>query len=502
MALIVRLPNGETLRFTSDFHVGREPGSDVELSDPLVSRRHAEVSFASGQWIIRDLQSANGLFVNGRRTDAAPIGAGITAVFGADGPSLELEPEGQAAAQKVPASDEALDQDSVEGYAQRYFNSKDDESAGSRTVMIRKAYQKVQQQQKRTHRLTIAGVALLALFAAGYALYAHRVISKQTAQAEEIFYGMKRQDVLFAELEQKLAQAGSSPGQAQLASYMADRQRMLDDYDRYVAGLYDRKLNEKERLILRVTRMFGECDVAAPPEYVGEVMRYIVKWQSTGSFARALKRAQDGGYPPKIAAALMAQGLPPQYFYLAMRESHFDPHAIGSPTRWGIAKGMWQFIPETGQRFGLKSGPLASQRVVDELDDRFNWEKATPAAAKYIKDIYSTDAQASGLLVMASYNWGEYRIIDLLRQMPADPRQRNFWKLLAQYRGKMPLETYEYVFYIVAAAVIGENPKLFGFPFDNPLAFTARPMTPASVVSVRPAPPAQTARRSSDVAGP
>src|SRR6187551_1356541 len=111
MALIVRLPNGETLRFTSDFHVGREPGSDVELSDPLVSRRHAEVSFASGQWIIRDLQSANGLFVNGRRTDAAPIGAGITAVFGADGPSLELEPEGQAAAQKVPASDEALDQD-------------------------------------------------------------------------------------------------------------------------------------------------------------------------------------------------------------------------------------------------------------------------------------------------------------------------------------------------------------------------------------------------------
>ena len=130
----------------------------------------------------------------------------------------------------------------------------------------------------------------------------------------------------------------------------------------------------------------------------------------------------------------MAQGLPPQYFYLAMRESHFDPHAIGSPTRWGIAKGMWQFIPETGQRFGLKSGPLASQRVVDEMDDRFNWEKATPAAAKYIKDIYSTDAQASGLLVMASYNWGEYRIIDLLRQMPADPRQRNFWKLLAQYR--------------------------------------------------------------------
>jgi hypothetical protein len=109
------------------------------------------------------------------------------------------------------------------------------------------------------------------------------------------------------------------------------------------------------------------------------------------------------------------------------------------------------------------------------LDDRFNWEKATPAAARYIKEIYSTDAQASGLLVMASYNWGEYRVIDLLRQMPKDPRQRNFWKLLAQYRQRMPLQTYEYVFYIVSAAVIGENPRLFGFPFDNPLAFATQP---------------------------
>jgi hypothetical protein len=188
-----------------------------------------------------------------------------------------------------------------------------------------------------------------------------------------------------------------------------------------------------------------------------------------------LKRAQDAGYPPTIASAFIAQNLPPQYFYLAMQESSFDPYANGDPTRWGIAKGMWQFIPETGQRFGLKIGPLASQRIADPLDDRFNWEKATPAAAKYIKEIYSTDAQASGLLVMASYNWGEYRVIDLLKKMPADPRQRNFWQLLKLYRERMPLQTYEYVFYIVAAAVIGENPRLFGFPFDNPLAFATQP---------------------------
>ena len=208
-----------------------------------------------------------------------------------------------------------------------------------------------------------------------------------------------------------------------------------------------------------------------PPDYIGEVMRYVEKWRSTGRYATALKRAQDAGYPQRIASALIAQNLPPQYFYLAMQESSFDPHAIGSPTRWGIAKGMWQFIPETGKRFGLNIGPLAAQSSVDQFDDRFNWEKATPAAAKYIKEIYSTDAQASGLLVMASYNWGEWRVIDYLRKMPANPRQRNFWKFLAQYREQIPLQTYEYVFSIVSAAVIGENPRLFGYPFDNPLGF-------------------------------
>jgi hypothetical protein len=130
---------------------------------------------------------------------------------------------------------------------------------------------------------------------------------------------------------------------------------------------------------------------------------------------------------------------------------------------------MWQFIPETGKNYGLTYWPLYQERRADPADERFNWEKATEAAARYVKDIYATDAQASGLLVMASYNWGERRIIDLLRTMPADPRQRNFWQVLEKHPDRLPPETYNYVFYIVAAAVIGEDPRLFDFPFDNPL---------------------------------
>jgi hypothetical protein len=54
--------------------------------------------------------------------------------------------------------------------------------------------------------------------------------------------------------------------------------------------------------------------------------------------------------------------------------------------------------------------------------------------------------------------------------MPQNPRERNFWRLLALYRNQIPKETYDYVFFIISAAVIGENPKLFGFDFENPLA--------------------------------
>ena len=70
---------------------------------------------------------------------------------------------------------------------------------------------------------------------------------------------------------------------------------------------------------------------------------------------------------------------------------------------------------------------------------------------------------------MACYNWGEDYVLPLVRSMPANPRERNFWRLLASYRSRIPPETYDYVFSIVSAAVIGEDPRLFGFDFDNPL---------------------------------
>ena len=100
-------------------------------------------------------------------------------------------------------------------------------------------------------------------------------------------------------------------------------------------------------------------------------------------------------------------------------------------------------------------------------DDRFDANRATDAASRYLRDIYNKEAQASGLLVIASYNWGPANIRKRIREMPDNPRDRNFWQLLNQH--EIPKETHDYVFYIFSAIVIGENPALFGFEFENPL---------------------------------
>ena len=475
-ALLVRIAGAGTLRLSRPFHIGRDPSCEVQIQDVHVSRRHVAVSFENGQWSLRDLQSSNGVFVNGERVETASVGEHLTISLGADGPSLVMELERAALTptpktRQAPSEKPAAKSDAP-GDAQRYFGPTiDEESVGGRTMMIRRAFEDIQKKQKRRYRSIVAVVALAGLAAGGYAYYGHRQMSRQEAVAQELFYAMKALDVDIAGVERLVATSGHVQGQEQVKRYMEQRRAMENNYDRFLSGLYDRRLTEQERLILRVTRTFGECELAAPSEYLREVDRYIRKWQTTGRFARAVKLARDLGYTKRIAEEFLGQNLPPQFFYLAMQESDFQPFRSGPPTRMGIAKGMWQFIPETGARYGLTIGPLAALPRPDPGDDRHKWEKATNAAARYIKDIYATDAQASGLLVMASYNWGEQRVIRLVRNMPANPRERNFWKLLEKHRAQLPLETYDYVFYIVSAAVIGENPRLFGFDFDSPLGF-------------------------------
>jgi len=458
--------NNSHFSFSDTFQIGRDERCAVQIMDDAsVSRSHIEVSFHDGSWWLRDLDTTNGTYIDGRKIDVVALTTPTKVQLGTGATLLSLIPEGSRS--EVDNGNSSLAQ-----YVQHYFSASNLENAGEHTRMIRRAFERVQAKQKRKYAKMIALVSVLFLFAGGYAFYLHLETAKQRERAEAIFYAMKSLELDIAGIQRIVTESQNEQGIQVVNKYRGQRKDMEKNYEQFLGalGFYSSKLTESERLILRVARIFGECEINMPPGFVAEIQNYIRKWQSSDRLEKAIRTAQEKNYQSKISDEMLAQGLPPQFFYLALQESNFDIYTVGPKTYKGYAKGMWQFIPETAIKYGLRVGPLVDLSRSDPSDERHNFEKATSAAARYLKFIYSTDAQASGLLVMSSYNWGEEKIVKLLRSMPANPKDRNFWRLLGSHREKIPQETYDYVFYIVSAAVIGENPRLFGFKFDNPLA--------------------------------
>jgi membrane-bound lytic murein transglycosylase D len=455
--------------FSAPFFIGREEPCEIRLQDGSVSRRHAEVYIREGCWWIRDLNSANGTYVDGNKIDRLPLTRPVLIEFGTNGPLLFFEeeefPGRQATTLKRPSS--------VTQYVKRYFDPSPVENMGQHTLLIRQVFQHLQKKQKSKYLWIIAGIAGLLIITAGFAIIQQKQLKEQRQTAIDIFYRCKQLELSMASLRDRLIEAGQIQDlEEKEGKNLAE---MKKGYDHLVEklGEYKKNMAEDEKLILEVARIFGECELNPSPNFVQEVRRYIEKWKSKNWKNRltyAISQAKENKYAVDIANEMAGQRLPPHFIYLALQESDFNPKVCGPSTRIGFAKGMWMFMPDTAKQYGLQVGPLVELPQYDPNDERHDFIKSTRAAARYLRSIYDTDAQASGLLVIASYNWGENRVIRIIRQMPLNPQERNFWKLLEKHVSEIPEETYDYVFRIFSAAVIGENPKLFGFDFDNPLA--------------------------------
>ena len=122
------------------------------------------------------------------------------------------------------------------------------------------------------------------------------------------------------------------------------------------------------------------------------------------------------------------------------------------------AKGIWQFIPSTGLRYGLAQTAW--------VDERSHPEKATRAAARYLRWLHDYFA-GDWLLAMAAYNSGENRVAGAI----AKCGYADFWELYR--RGLLPLETRNYVPSILAIMVVSKNQRLYGLDVkpDPPLGF-------------------------------
>jgi membrane-bound lytic murein transglycosylase D len=447
-----------TLKFNDRFLIGNSRQCDVVLEDTDVCEIHAEVYWEKGSWWLQDRSGKGQTYINGQPIDSMELEGETQVLFGMGGQVLILDVRDQQ--QHVPSKNERQ-----AFHANGYVPVSEFRMASHRLL------QRFLRRQAKKYGKVIIVLGVVAACAAGYAYIKHRQVEKQEALAQDVFYEMKNFELSLSRLEQRITDRGDTLSAAELQASRSRLAQLNALYEDYITelGVYKEGMDAQHRTILRVARLFGECEIAMPPDFVEEVKRYIGYWKLSPRLVRSFERAEAMGYTTSIAKSLMDEHMPPQFFYLALQESEFDSSAVGPATPFGIAKGMWQFIPSTATQYGLKTGPLKEYARMDPRDERHKVQKANSAAAKYIRDIYNTEAQASGLLVMASYNWGHNAVKKLVRQLPENPRERNFWKFLAAYKGKIPKQTYDYVFMIFSAACVGEDPEAFGFSFPKPL---------------------------------
>lgn len=175
----------------------------------------------------------------------------------------------------------------------------------------------------------------------------------------------------------------------------------------------------------------------------------------------ALERGSK--YLPKMVRILAKEGVPTELAYLPIVESGFSVHAVSHAG----AVGPWQFVRGTGQRYGL--------RIDGYVDERRDPEKATRAAARYLRDLY--ERFGDWHLALAGYNSGEGNIERIQNWKGCE----DYWEM--SDRGYLPTETSEFVPRFLAAVEVAKSPEEYGFdvPASEPPRFdtvdVARPIS-------------------------
>jgi len=178
-----------------------------------------------------------------------------------------------------------------------------------------------------------------------------------------------------------------------------------------------------------------------------QVLTFIEAFQTRmrGPFEAGLRRS--GRYLPMISKIFQEEGIPLDLAYMAHQESAFKTSAYSRAK----AKGLWQFIAPTGRKYGLKRDQW--------VDERSDPEKATRAAAKYLKDLYAMFGDWH--LAMAAYNAGEGKVMRSMNKTGAS----DFWAL-ASHRRALRVETKNYVPAILASMIIDKSPQQYGFSVE------------------------------------
>jgi Transglycosylase SLT domain len=174
------------------------------------------------------------------------------------------------------------------------------------------------------------------------------------------------------------------------------------------------------------------------------VATFLNYFQGRGRSRLEIGRSRLALYRSMMTQIFRDEGVPEWLLSVGFVESTYNTGAH-SPK---AAHGIWQFIPGTGDRYGLKRTAWT--------DDRGNPEKSTRAAARYLRDLHALFGD--WLLALAAYNTGENRVARVIHRTGI----RDFWTMAE--RGLLPQETINYVPSVLAASRL-----LFGNSTDSSL---------------------------------
>ncbi len=174
------------------------------------------------------------------------------------------------------------------------------------------------------------------------------------------------------------------------------------------------------------------------------VQSFINYYRGRGRETMEQGLRRSGRFMEMARKIFKEEGVPQDIAWLGQVESAWSPVARS----WAAAVGLWQFIPGTGARYGLRQDFY--------VDERSSFEKATRASARYLKWL-ANRYDGNWELAMAAYNSGEGRVDSAI----ARSGYADFWEVYA--RGLLPNETRNYVPNILATIIIAKNPEQYGF---------------------------------------
>ena len=500
---------GKRIKVGSGLTLGRSTENAVCFSGTdgaLVSSRHAVIEKQGFTLVLRDLGSTNGTFIDGERISEHALQPDEVIGLGAGGPKLRVVSStplashpasanpsqrgmspSQRPREKPPGPPKRSNSDAffggddageyTMGLAQRL---KDDEAGhdemkdlikdkgrAARIVrtgalskrearMIHSAAAAYSSHRRRALWITlsITGVATVVV---GFLAYQNIGYRGKLKEQQNLLGNVRSLEHQLAEAGQK-GPAETDEEKAALVSKLRAAERQLVSVrsnlkSQDVINTYKNPLGREIHTILEG---FGKRDYIVPDIFINQVEKHIYTFTKTSTRSimdRSL--ANKRKYQRIIEDELTRQSMPLAFFYLSMHESLLDSAIV---SRSG-ARGLWQFMPQTGRDYGLRV-PENWQNLPADADERTNPVLSTRAGVKYVKTLYAEFGDVA--LAMAAYNAGEGRIRKALRSIDDPVNNRDFWYI---YRmGILADETNEYVPKIIATMIVDKNRARYGFP--------------------------------------